>query len=341
MTSWRRALFAVTVMVAAFCASAPTSAQEAPDAPAEDEVVQSWALAPAGTSTDPSQPNNRASMSYELDPGAVVEDAVTLFNYSNIPLTFDLYATDAFNDEAGSFALLPAAEKPTNVGPWIELGASRITVPASTEVTVPLTITVPKDASPGDHVGAVLASSKAEGTSPDGKAVTLDRRTGTPLYIRVAGPIEQALAVESVKTDYTPSLNPLGGEARVTYTIRNRGNVRLSGRHTVSVSGPFGAAKKTAPTEDVPELLPGEAITVEHTFEGLPATVVVLTEVKLEPATVRGEEPDLETVTRGGMTLAIPLTVILMTVAAWLGLRARRAYLRHRGSERSVEVQPT
>ena len=50
-------------------------------------MIHSWALAPAG-SLDPNEAGNRPNLSYTADPGAVVEDAVTLFNYGTAQLTF-------------------------------------------------------------------------------------------------------------------------------------------------------------------------------------------------------------------------------------------------------------
>lgn len=293
------------------------------DAPQQE--VQSWALSPAGTSSDPNQPNNRSELSYELDPGAVVEDAVTLFNYGNVQLNFEVYATDAFNNDTGQFDLLPGDQPPDDVGSWITLPTRVITVAAGMQVTLPITVRVPDDAKPGDHAGAVVAASKALGTGPDGKTVTVDRRTGSRVYIRVGGPVHPELAIEDVNTTYEPSINPLGGTAKVSYTIRNRGNVRLGGSHHVDVSGPFGLFGKGSKAQDLPELLPGEAVTIHESFSGVPALVLERTKVHLDPAPT-----DLPASSRGGTALAPPLTLIFLALATWLALRSRRAYRRHR-----------
>ena len=239
-------------------------------------------LGSRGTSDDPNQPNNRPNLSYELDPGAVVEDAVTLYNYGNVPLNFEVYATDAFNNEQGEFDILPGDQAPDDVGSWITLPSRLITLQAGTQLTLPITVTVPDDAKPGDHVGGIVAASKAVGTGPDGAAVSVDRRTGTRVYLRVAGPVEPELAVEHVKTTYTPSLNPLGGTAEVTYTIRNRGNVRLAGTHQVEVSGPFGLFGHSKAARRCPSCCPGERYTVHAKFTGVPAAVLEQTKVHVD-----------------------------------------------------------
>lgn len=342
MRAWRRALLATISAMVILGVLTPSSWGQGtppPDGPtgttdpvdpgaqpSEDGVVHSWALAPAG-STDPSQPGNRATLTYEVAPGATLDDAVTLFNYSNVQLNFRLYATDAFNNEDGAFGLLPGEQAPTDVGSWITPAQENITLPARSQATVPVTVKVPADASAGDHVGAVLASSVALGTGADGKVVNLDRRTGARVYLRVEGPLTPELVVEGVTTTYKPSLNPLNGTADVTYRIRNRGNVRMQGTHNVSVGGLLGLAEKDTPSEDLPELLPGEDYTVRVTLNGVAATGLATTKVRLEPATIDGE--DLPSNGRSTLTLAPPLTLIIGGLAVWLARRAQRAYSRH------------
>ncbi|MGH9085492.1 MAG: WxL protein peptidoglycan domain-containing protein, partial [Acidimicrobiales bacterium] len=293
------------------------------------DVVHSWALAPAG-STDPDAPGNRPTLSYETAPGATISDAVTLYNYSNVQLTFRLYATDAYNNEDGAFDLLAGDAQPTDVGSWVALEQENITLAPRSQATIPMTVTVPADAAPGDHAGAVLAASGTIGTGPDGKIVNLDRRTGSRIYLRVTGDLRPELAVEGLTTIYEPSFNPAGGTAEVTYRVRNRGNVRMSGTHAVSVHGPLGIGRHSVPTEDLPELLPGEDYTVHATLEGVPAGGLVFTDVDVQPRTVDGVEAGLDDVGGHGTAVAPPVTVLMTAIALWLALRARRAYRRHR-----------
>jgi hypothetical protein len=347
MKTWRRILVAATAVGVSLGASVPSSwsqdstpqsdppaGRESPEA-AGTGVVQSWALAPAG-STDPSEAGNRPNLAYELAPGADLEDAVTLYNFSNVPLTFRVYATDAVNNEDGQFDLIPGDQEPEDVGTWITLPQDNITVPAGAQATMPISVKVPADAAPGDHVGAILASNEAAGTGPDGKTVTLDRRTGSRVYIRVSGDLHPELAIEDIDTSYTPSLNPLGGTAKVTYRIHNRGNVRLAGAHSVSIAGPFGLSEQRVPAKDLPELLPGESVTLRASFDGVPAAAVAVTMIRLEPSGNVGRD-DLSAVSGRALTLAPPVTVIMLGLATWLALRARRAYRRHR-RHAAVEV---
>lgn len=310
-----------------------SATQCTPAAPGE-EIVHSWSLSPGG-SLESDQAAQRPELAYELGQGSVQEDSVILSNLGNEQLTFRLYATDAFNNADGQFDLLSGEQPPTDVGSWVTLAQELITVPACKQVTVPITITVPADAAPGDHAGAVLASSESIGTGPEGAAVTLDRRTGARLYLRVSGDLFPELAVTDVDTTYDHSLNPLGGSATVTYTVENRGNVRMGGTATMTVGGPFGLGDQTIDLPDVPELLPGESVTVTAAAKDVPASFLSFTTVKVEPAdggaggSATGEDT----------TFTPPLSVLVGLLLLIFGVLARRAYRRHRGDDSAAHTE--
>src|SRR5262249_44718724 len=137
-------------------ARAQTNPGPTPSPLTTDPNAQSFALTPA--SADPSA--SRSTLTYTLAPGATVKDAVTVWNYSpNTQLNFRVYPTDAFNNSAGDFSLLTGAQKPKDAGSWVSVAQENITVRPLTSVVLPISITVPRDAKPGDHVGAVLVSS--------------------------------------------------------------------------------------------------------------------------------------------------------------------------------------
>ncbi len=350
MKTWRRFVISATLATMALAPAGPPSwGQTAPPSSELDPgalvpegaeldsgtEVHSWALAPAFG--DEAEGGNRPNLSYEAAPGTEVNDDVTLFNYSNVQLTFRLYATDAFNNEDGSFDLLPGDQPPTGVGTWVTLPQANITLAPRSQATMPITVRVPVTARPGDHAGGILASSQAEGTGPDGKVVALDRRTGSRLYIRVAGPLVPQLTVEKLRTTYGPALSPLGGTAEVTYRVENRGNVRMGGRQQVSVSGPFGVARKRMAATDLSELLPGEGVDMRVRFTGVAATIVAVGNVRLEPAPVgddaKGGAANGDAANnRRSFALALPFTVLAMALVGWLLSRARRNYQRRRDS---------
>lgn len=344
MPNPRSALLATALALGALTGSAAVNAQTPDDPTPSDpaapiveeqgnEIVHSWSLAPAGNDVDGGT-GNRPDLSYAADPGSVIEDAVTLYNLSNVPLTFEVYGTDAFNDDNGDFALLGTGEAPTEVGTWVAIGGRQVPVPARTQVTIPITITIPETARPGDHVGAILAANAATSADSDGREVTLDRRTGPRLYVRVNGPLVADLAIADIETEHSGSLNPLAGATTVTYTVENRGNIRLSGTARAMVGGPFGIGERSGVETEVADLLPGESVTIEEQFDGIPTMGVVVTKIDLQPT---GDDAATKTPTsRSTMTFAPPIGVLLAVLAILFGWLAVRAFRRHRSREVQV-----
>ena len=105
----------------------------------------------------------------------------------------------------------------------------RATKAAVGRVVVPFRITVPANASPGDHGAAIVAVLSTLGKNPKGENVRLDQRVASRIYLRVNGPLHPGLRIEGLSVTYRHSLNPLhGGSATVRYTVHNVGNVRLA-----------------------------------------------------------------------------------------------------------------
>lgn len=310
----------------------PASDQtQSTDPAATGEAVESWALAPTG-SLNGDQAGNRPNLTYDSDPGAVINDSVTLFNYGNVQLTFHLYGTDAFNNDAGQFDLLPGSKVPVDLGSWVTLVQDSITLPPGKQATIPITITIPADAAPGDHVGAILASNVAQGNNASGQIVNLDRRTGTRMYIRLSGPLTPQLAVANVQTTYHHSLNSFSGSADVTFRVENRGNVRLKADATVAVAGPFGLGETKISLPPIAEILPGQHIDLTAKLGGVPAFVIDSTTVHLVPSDAAATS-DVKAITGMDVTFAPPLAILLVLLMLIFGLLARRAYKRRRAAE--------
>jgi len=301
LTRWRRcrSLLAagLSIGIAVVAVSGPAVA--APGTPSPSPTVKSptvkspgAAVPPAGSITWAVQPSTeqgtdkRSSFSYtDIKPGTTIQDYVGVTNFSKMPVTFEVYATDAFVTSNGSLDLLAAATKPTDIGSWVKLLKTSITVPPSARVNEPFTLTVPANATPGDHTGGVIAAISVASTNTTGAKVLVDRRLAAPLFLRVSGPLRPALTVESFSTaGYHSTINPFGGgSSTVSYTIHNTGNVRLDTAQTVTVTGPFGMTLATAHPKALTDLLPGATLRVtQRVSEVFPAGPLTI-HVRLTP----------------------------------------------------------
>lgn len=293
------------------------------------EIVQRWAITPQGAN-DPNAASTRAELSYTGDPGTKIEDGVTVFNLGNDVLTFRIYATDAINGPDGAFQLLAGDQQPTDVGTWVTISQENVTVAPGMAATIPITITVPPNAAPGDHTGGIVASSATLGTTDEGSILNVDRSVGTRLYLRVNGALRPELAIEDLGASYDGSINPLSGATGVTFRIQNRGNVRLGGTYEVEAVGPFGiGAQRVGPIE-IPEILPGQGVQVTASLGGIPALGFVTATATVTPDggdAVAAGQADATT-----RAIALPISGLLFLVALILGLVARRRMRRHGAS---------
>lgn len=357
-------LIASTQAVAAQSPSPSASASTAPSTPPvvpDSGKGATFGVGPA----DGKQLDHRNKFDLQVTPGARVTDHVAVQNYGTKPQTLSLYATDALNSIDGTVGYLEGAAQPVDIGSWVTLGNAKrpVVVPPRGldgkpgTVIVPFTVVVPKNAQPGDHVGAILASLQGLATDKQGDKVKLDQRVATRIYVRVAGQLAPALAVTNLKLHYGGSTKLLGSDdVRVTYTLKNTGNVALGAHQLVSVrnllgmssSGgqlvpgaadlvgmrSVGTAVEGAKVSDIGQLLPGNShdvtVVLPHVFAGLRVTAKVTVYPLALPGNV---DPGLHVFTAKTSVWALPLfiigaflllVVLVILVRRWLRASAGR-----------------
>ncbi|MFJ5113505.1 WxL protein peptidoglycan domain-containing protein [Streptomyces sp. NPDC088551] len=259
--------------------------------------------------------DDRSSYSYTVNPGGQVKDAMVVANRGKSPLELTVYAADGFTTDTGQLDLLTKDKKSTGIGAWARAGRDSVVIKPGTSAEVPFTVRVPGNATPGDYVGGVLTSLKQ---ADEAEGISVDRRLGIRVKLRVSGELKPKLAVEDLHVDYTGSANPFAkGDATVTYTIHNTGNALLSARQTVSVSGPFGWLRTEA--GDIaapPELLPGESWKTKVPVHGVAPGVSVAATATLTPllTDASGSTTSLKPVEATAHGWAVPWTLLLLVV---------------------------
>ncbi|GAA0433261.1 WxL protein peptidoglycan domain-containing protein [Leifsonia naganoensis] len=275
---------------------------------------------------------DRQNFAYRVEPGKQVSDALVVSNHAATPLELDVYAADGFTTTSGQLDLVTQDTKSVAVGAWTALPSGRVTVAPGASVEVPFTVSIPADATPGDYAGGLLTS-LPHTTQENG--ISVDRRLGIRMHVRVEGALAPAIAVEKMHVDYSGSFNPFGaGSATVSYTVHNTGNVRLSAGQTVALAGPFGwFPVDTGEVAAVPELLPGESWTVSVPVDGVVPAFWLTAKAALSPKlpAVTGSTPGVDGVAAEAGALAVPWALLVLVllvaaavVAAVLVLRRRR-----------------
>jgi hypothetical protein len=290
------AIAAAPGAVAAPHAATTSPPQPGPTGPAAKPGQIIWSAAPASAQGL----DHRSKFVYsDIAPGSVIHDYVAVVNRSLLSESFSIYATDATGTTPQNvLTWLKVGEKPKDLGRWetFQLGQQvtpdlSVIIGGQKGILVPFTIKVPAFATPGDHVGAVMAQVGIPRQSSNNTSVIVYNRIAVPIELRVKGPYHSGLAVGSVSTSFGNSLNPFGaGSANVSYTITNTGNVRLTGTGQVMVTGPFGM-KAQANAPHLPVILPGDSVRLTAVASGLYPAGPFSAHVSVTPAWARDEQP--------------------------------------------------
>ncbi|MDR0595044.1 MAG: hypothetical protein LBG60_17705 [Bifidobacteriaceae bacterium] len=335
-------------------------------APAVDEADGAaagnvtWGVQPAG----PDGPDGRAAFDYQVAPGTVITDAIAVTNHSDYAAQFRVYAADATTDyDTAQFTLIGAEQASTDLGAWTAVDSGpaecpdsndeaeeecahdlgvRVSLESGEQRIVPFVITVPADATPGDHSAGLVAS--FEQTSPDesGTLVLLEQRVGARVYLRVDGPLSAAVGVSGVTATYDGVLNPFGrGVASVSFDVSNTGNVRLSGAPMVELTGPFGISLGTVALEPVANLLPGGTGHVTATLPQVAPLFLVSAQVTVAPLPGDGdvEAIDLAAGAATGSARAWAVPWSLLGLLALIGFGGWLVVWRRKRSRRLLAAE--
>ena len=289
--------------------------------PAAADDAARWTVSTADNSFGAGRPD----YGYTLSPGGQLRDGIVVANQGDAPLHLALRPAEGVTLPTGRIGLADRSARPDAITAWVHLARDTVTVAPGASVTVPFTVTPPKGAAAGDHVGGIVTA-VAGAAGPAGA----DQRPGLLIRLRVSGVLKPGLAVESVHVDYSGTANPIGsGDATVSYTIHNSGNAILSARQTLSASGPFGSwTRRAGKIADSPPLLPGATWKVSVPVDGTAPALRLGASVKVVPllTDAAGSISPLAAVKASGHALAVPwtLVIVLLGVAGLAGLALRR-----------------
>jgi len=307
-----------------------------------DEGDVTWTVRTASNSYG----NDRSSYSYSVNPGGTLHDAVVVANRGKDPLNLNVYTADGFTTGAGQLDLRNHDDKQVGVGAWVRGAQSTVAVQPGKTAQVPFTVTIPRNATPGDYVGGIVTTL----TQPDDAAgINVERRLGIRIKLRVSGDLKPALTVEDLHLDYAGTFNPFAkGHATVSYTIHNTGNATLSAQQAVTVEGPFGWLKTGAATIAAPpELLPGESWKVSVPVKSVAPAFDVAVTASLTPllTDASGSTTSLDKVSTTVHGFVVPwtlLVVVLILVALIVGAvylsRRTRSHRKDREDTRVKEA---
>ena len=267
---------ALSALVLAVLVLAPgTTAAHAEDSPDPGSV--SWTVRTALSKYG----SGRPKFTYTIKPGEQLTDGIDIANKGRAKIRLKIYAADGFTTDTGGFDILTPDKPSKGIGAWVKPAVTHVTIPAGGQVQIPFTMTVPANATPGDHLGGIVTVLDQRDSS--GSGTVIHRRVGLRIESHVSGEVRSRLAVENLKVDYDGH-NPFGtGSAVVSYTVHNTGNTALGGLQKVQVAGGLGLSAQTVNGARLPTLLPGESWEAKTSVDDVRAMLWVSTKVTVTP----------------------------------------------------------
>lgn len=287
---------------------------------------------------------SRTQFEYEVLPKGRVVDYVAVSNLRYEAVKVRLFAKDATTTTDSAYAVQASEEKPVDVGSWMSLKQDVITLPPRSETIVPFQLGVPFNATPGDHAGAIVVSLLAKKAKPEGGTVVVDHRIGLRVLLRVPGDYQARLEVADVNATWATPGTVLGrGDAVVTYTVRNTGNLRVSATGGITLDRVLGLPALTAPTKAITEIQPGGEIKVRQVIPNVLGTGPMKAEVRLSPRPV---DPDLKDIAVKDATATVsfaawPWLLISLVLGLLLIIVIGARYERRRRRARRAAMAPT
>lgn len=312
----------------AVLAALPAAVLVGPAAPSHADTT--WSVVPANAGG----PDGRSVIDLELPGGGQAVEHVAVINRSTEPVEFGIDANDGYLTSKGYFDMRPSDVAPVDGGSWITV-PEKVTVAAGATSVVPVTVSIPGNATPGDHPAGVTASLETVSGQ-----VRVQNRVGVRLNIRVTGEYVAKVAVSGVRAEYTGSWNPfVPGTVEVTYTVANAGNIRLVSDNRVVSSTLFTENSWSDPSAArARELMPGGSRTYVARVAGAWPLGPVRTTVVAVPSLAGAAVPDVAVRQAAVATTvwALPwpqLGLAVLLVLAFFSLRLNAARRRRRIEE--------
>lgn len=184
------------------------------------------------------------SKRYEVRPGEVIHDSVTVLNDGETSYDFTVYGAP-YSVADGTYDPNFTSPKPgADAYTWINFTKSTYHIEPRQTIKIPYTLTVKADASPGGHYGAILAEVQP---SKDSGQLARKKRVASIIYATVAGDVHLSGKINTASVPWYQSTAPLRAEANV----ENNGNSDFVASVSYQVSDLLGRQVYTAKNDYV------------------------------------------------------------------------------------------
>ena len=214
---------------------------------------------------------------YELNPGETVSDSFTILNSGQSEYDFITYGSPYSVNDGNYNAVYDINAPRSDAFRWVQMDTTQWHATVRQTITVPFTIRVPANATPGGHYGVLFAETKP---ADDASGIVRKKRIGMILYVKVKGDVVNRGAVKDISTNWFYSHAPI----TATVSVEDSGNTDFIAKTKMTVTDLFGNVKYVMPQEY--NILPGTHRDIPINYETPPW--FGLFKVKVEATAIDG-----------------------------------------------------
>jgi len=236
-----------TVLVCLFITVVGVSAQTpSPEPSPKAPPTTGISLAPARFELE-MQPGSETTVVVNLDYHAGVENSQ--------PVRIVASLNDWTIDRTGQVRFEKANTLPNSASSWLIHSPAETMVAPGTLHAIRVTIAVPKDATPGDHLTALIVEQRPDSIklNETRRQVVIRYRMGAVFYIKVPQLHRQG-SLESLRAEST------GDQITVTPLLKNAGNSVIRPLTSVKITNSSGIALAELPQKESVPLLGGSEL---------------------------------------------------------------------------------
>lgn len=174
-----------------------------------------------------------------LSPGETWASTITVVNANPYDLTVHARAVnfDARGERGtGKFIPVVGTSSPQPPASWITITDEPIVIEREQTESIPFTVSVPDDAPPGGHYGAIIVGNRPEARG-EGATLLISSSVASLLFLNIAGDIREDALIREFSTPQSVYQRP---EVPLTLRFQNRGNVHVQPQGSITIYNMWG-----------------------------------------------------------------------------------------------------
>jgi hypothetical protein len=224
------------VLFGVFSPSASAQVVGTPEATPDLDRIE-FALAPVGDYSD------GFFKDLEVAPGGSIDLAVVVMNLGTVPVSLDVFKSNAINTTNGGFTSAGPEAEPFEATTWVDFPAQTVELEPDESQEIPFTVNVPADAKPGQYISALSAKTSEALPMPGTDSLDYTLSSALSVGILVPGEMQHAFSLGE------PEMLDEREMRTLSIPVQNEGNYLVRPAGELVVMDANGKDVLTAPIE--------------------------------------------------------------------------------------------